>query len=94
MARQVRVQFELPENLVPKVSDAELSERMKQDLVLRLFREGTVSSGAAAEALGVTRRGFMALVAERGLPYFDLDEADLVDELDAGIKLARSTAAH
>jgi predicted HTH domain antitoxin len=92
MPRRVRVEFEVPEDLFdPSVTDADLSTQAKQDLVLRLFREKKLSSGGAAQILGVTRRDFLDLLARRGLPFFDLDPTELEDELDAGRRIAEAS---
>lgn len=89
MSRQVRAEFDVPEDLVdPSLSTADLARSAKEDFVLRLFRERRLSSGGAAEVLGITRRDFIDLVAQRGLPFFDLDADDLDEEVPAGLRFA------
>ncbi|MCC7537649.1 MAG: UPF0175 family protein [Deltaproteobacteria bacterium] len=91
MSRHVRVEFEVPEDLIdPSVSDADLARAAKEDFVLRLFRERRLSSGGAAEVLGITRRDFLDLLAARGSPYLDLTANELDEEIEAGRALARS----
>lgn len=91
MPRHVRVEFDVPEDLVdPSVTDADLAREAKEDLVLRHFQAQRVSSGAAAEILGITRRDFFDLLARRGMPYFD--GIDLDEEIAAAKQFAEDAA--
>jgi predicted HTH domain antitoxin len=55
--------------------------------VLELYRQGEISSGKAAELLGLGREQFIRQASERGIPYFQLDSEELQQELDANKKL-------
>jgi predicted HTH domain antitoxin len=55
-------------------------------IVLELYRRGTVSSGKAAELLGVPRYDFIQRASALGIPYFNLTP----EELDAEVELVRS----
>ena len=48
---------------------------------LKLYEEGHISSGKAAEIAGRTRKDFMLIMSERGFPVFDLSD----DELESDI---------
>ena len=43
-------------------------------IVLELYRRGTISSGKAAELLGMTRWEFIAHASHLGIPYFAMTE--------------------
>jgi predicted HTH domain antitoxin len=49
-----------------------LPEAVREMLVLELYRRGTVSSGKAAELLGLTRLDFIQHASHLGLPYFNM----------------------
>lgn len=55
-------------------------------IVLELYRRGTISSGKAAELLGVPRYDFIQRASSLGIPYFNLTP----EELDAELDLIRS----
>ena len=44
----------------------------REYIILGLFQEDRISGGKAAELLGLTRLGFVALLARKGIPYFRL----------------------
>jgi predicted HTH domain antitoxin len=50
---------------------------------LGLYQEKKISSGKAAELLGMTKREFIDLLAQKGIPYFDYSEQDLEEEWQA-----------
>lgn len=52
-------------------------------LVLRRFRQGTISSSKAAHILGLSRRDFLDLLAREGIPLYDPTDEQLADELRA-----------
>jgi predicted HTH domain antitoxin len=56
-------------------------------IVLELYRQGEISSGKAAELLGLGREQFIRQASARGIPYFQLDGEELQRELDASKKL-------
>lgn len=55
-------------------------------IVLELYRRGTVSSGKAAELLGVPRYEFIQRASALGIPYFNITPEDL----DAEVEVIRS----
>jgi predicted HTH domain antitoxin len=56
-------------------------------IVLELYRQGEVSSGRAAQLLGMGREEFIRHASEQSIPYFQLEGEDLRRELDAIKKL-------
>ena len=43
-------------------------------IVLELYRRGTISSGKAAELLGMARQEFIHYASSLGIPYFAMTE--------------------
>jgi predicted HTH domain antitoxin len=52
----------------------------REYIVLGLFQEDRISGGKAAELLGLTRLGFVALLARKGIPYFRLTSDEWAKE--------------
>lgn len=79
----MRIGLELPEKIVPIISTnkRDFSHRIKQLVVLELFREGKISSGKAAEILGMERILFFNLLSEQKIPYFDLTKEELKEDI-------------
>ena len=59
-------------------------DRVAQEMiVLELFRRRRISSGRAAELLGMSKRAFIQFAAELGIPFFDLSDDEWEHELRA-----------
>lgn len=58
-------------------------ERARLLLAIRLFEEGDVSMGYAAEMAGYSARTFMELLGKRGILVADYPASELDDELAA-----------
>lgn len=50
-------------------------------IVLELYREGALSSGRAAQLLGLPRGDFIRYASTRGIPYLQLTEEELRREV-------------
>ena len=46
----------------------------REMIVLELYRRGTISSGKAAELLGISRLGFIQHASRLGIPYLEMTE--------------------
>jgi predicted HTH domain antitoxin len=57
-------------------------ESARELIVLELYREGLISSGKAAELLGLPRVEFVRLAGQRGIPYFQMTREELRQEID------------
>jgi predicted HTH domain antitoxin len=64
-----------------------IQDAARELIVLELYREGRLSGGRAAEILRLSREDFVRLASEHAIPYFQLDEAELRREVDAGESL-------
>src|SRR4051812_35953416 len=78
---------ELPESVVqllaPTLQEAAL--HLKELAFIELFRQGEVSSGWAAEQLGMSKTDFLDLLFRHDVPYFDMSEDELRQQVDAAM---------
>lgn len=83
------VHVELDQDLVAVLEELHrpVKEAARELIVLELYRQGELSSGKAAQLLGVEREDFIRHASARGIPYFQLRGEDLRRELDASKKL-------
>ena len=83
-----RVSVELDASLVQALSLLErpLDDAVRETIVLELYRRGTISSGKAAQLLGMPKYDFIQYSGRLGIPYFRLTD----EELDAEVMRARS----
>ena len=68
------VTIELEDQLVALLhqTNQSLPQAAHEMIVLELYRRGTLSSGKAAELLGLKRLDFIQHASHLGLPYFDM----------------------
>jgi predicted HTH domain antitoxin len=80
---------ELDEDLVALLEELHrpAKQAARELIVLELYRQGEISSGKAAELMGLGREQFIRQASEQGIPYFQLDREELQRELDASKKL-------
>lgn len=73
------IHIDLPESvlLATGQSEEEFVREAKLVLALRLFEQGRVSSGRAAEICGLPRVDFLLAAGRAGVPVVDLDAAEL-----------------
>ncbi|MCU0444928.1 MAG: UPF0175 family protein [Microscillaceae bacterium] len=61
-----------------KMQEAELGYEIKKLALVKLFELGKISSGKAAQILGITRIGFFDILAQYGVDvYNDIDTDSL-----------------
>ena len=72
------VQIGLEEDLatILQGSDESVEDVAKELMVLELYRRGTLSSGRAAELLGMPRVAFIKHASRIGIPYFDMSDEE------------------
>ena len=86
---------ELPESVVkllgPTTEDA--TRHLAELAYIELFRQGQVSSGWAAERLGIRRVDFIELLSSHDVPYFDMSEEELREQVEMAMsRRSRSTS--
>lgn len=57
------------------------SDVIKEAAVLELYREGKISSGKAAEILGMERFEFIRYAGMKGIPYIRMTPEELEEEI-------------
>jgi predicted HTH domain antitoxin len=75
----MRLAFELevPDGAIEKGAEAELMRSVKEQTALKLYSEQRLTSGEAAEMLGLTRIEFLDLLGRTGVGFLvELDEED------------------
>ena len=79
------VHVELDQDLVAVLEELHrpVKEAARELIVLELYRQGELSSGKAAQLLGLEREDFIRQASAQGIPYFQLRGDDLRRELDA-----------
>ena len=68
MSRELVLKWPIPET-VDRELEKEIVNLTKEEVVLRLFKEGKISSGYGAELLGESLTDFMELIKKRGIPF-------------------------
>ena len=70
------VKIDLEEDIVSLLHQLNqpVQSAARELMVLELYRRGTISSGKAAELLGMTRWEFIAHASHLGIPYFAMTE--------------------
>lgn len=70
-------ELEVPDGAVDKTAQAELVCSVKEQTVLKLYSEQWVTTGEAAEMLGLTRIEFLDLLHRTGVGFMvELDDED------------------
>ncbi|HID56713.1 TPA: UPF0175 family protein [Candidatus Poribacteria bacterium] len=78
------VSLQFPRDLLGAldVPREQLEARLRELIVLQLFREGRISSGKGAELLGLSKLDFIRLLARHGLSYFTESPEELTAEVE------------
>jgi predicted HTH domain antitoxin len=91
-ANTALLQIALPKDILSLLGDkSHAGEIVRELILLGLYQEGRISGGKAAELLGLTKRGFVMLLARKGIDYFRLTPEELDEEAiiarnwDAGV---------
>ncbi|HET7768872.1 MAG TPA: UPF0175 family protein [Chloroflexota bacterium] len=77
------LQVEDPEEVLDSVGEVELATLAQEALLVRLYTLGKVSSGLAAQSLGISRRRFLDILGQYAVSSFD-DEVDVAAEARIG----------
>ena len=77
------IQLELADDLASLLgADGQSIERAALELiVMELYRRRTISSGRAAELLGMRLEEFIMRSSDLGIPFFDMTPEELDEEL-------------
>jgi predicted HTH domain antitoxin len=77
----------LPQSVVQLLGQTpdEAALHLKELALVELFRQGEVSSGWAAEQLGISKTDFLDLLFRHDVPYFDLSEEELREQVETAM---------
>jgi predicted HTH domain antitoxin len=83
---------DLPERVVkllgPTTEDA--TRHLAELAYVELFRLGKVSSGWAAERLGISKDDFLELLHSHDVPYIDMSEEELRQQVEVAMSLRKA----
>ena len=60
----------------------DIPEKLKELSILELYRRKDISSGKAAELLGMERFEFVRYASRLGIPFFDMSKEELEKDLE------------
>jgi len=81
MSNTAILQIVFPKELVALLgAQPQAAETAREFVILGLYQESRISGGKAAELLGLTKRGFVSLLARKGLDYFRLTPDEWAEE--------------
>lgn len=85
MEKTLRVELDVPRDLLGAldVTEDELGPRLKKLIALELFREERISSGKAAELIGISKTAFVDLLDRHGISYFTERPEEIASQVEA-----------
>lgn len=81
MTKTLTVPVEVPSGLLGFKTEAELAADLRVTLAVRLFEEGRVSAGRAAQMAGLGPWAFLEELGRRQVPVVNWDEDEVRREL-------------
>lgn len=83
---------ELPEVAVRLLGSTpqDATRHLTEMAYIELFRQGKVSSGWAAEKLGISKDEFRELLSTHDVPYIDMSEEELDRDVEVAMSLRRA----
>lgn len=83
MPKHLKFDWVLPDQVFKDLDREALLLSVKQEMAIRLFQDGRISSGFAAKLLKITRREFLELLEKHGIPYYSYEDEELEKRLTA-----------
>ncbi len=85
LEKTVTVSLDLPRDLLGAldVPESGLEDALRELIAVQLYSDGRISSGKAAELLGITKLDFIRLLARHEIPYFNQSPEELEAEVAA-----------
>jgi predicted HTH domain antitoxin len=80
--KQEAFEITLSKNVIPLIAKRkkDIPDKIKEIIAIELFREGRISSGKAAQILGIKRIQFISILSRLNIPYFSQDKEELRKE--------------
>jgi len=83
MNTHLQVDFPMELAVVLRMQEGEFGEEIKRLALVKLFELGKISSGKAAQILGITRIAFFDVLAKYGVDiYNDMNEKSLKNDIN------------
>ena len=86
----VNVELEDPLAEMAKELACPIDKKMRELLILDLYREGHMSSGIAGPMLGMNKWDFIRYAGERGIPYIRYSAEEFEREMQTVRELLKS----
>jgi len=83
----VKIEIEEPLAALLHQTNQPVQQAGREMIVLELYRRGSISSGKAAELLGMLRIDFIKHASRLGIPYIDMTEDEWAAEKAASESL-------
>jgi predicted HTH domain antitoxin len=77
--RMRTVQIEYPDDVLAGIDEEHLQRIAREALFVKLYEQGLLSSGRAAQLIGISRWEFLDLIGRYGVSPFD-DATDLAED--------------
>jgi predicted HTH domain antitoxin len=78
----VKIEIEEPLAALLHQTNQPVQQAGREMIILELYRRGSISSGKAAELLGMERIDFIKHASRLGIPYIDMTEDEWAAEMD------------
>lgn len=88
----MKIELDLPNVVLGKELEAEITQRAKEGIVLRLYQDRHVGASLAARLLGFSRRRWMEFCQQHGVMVTDYSFDDLQEDLDVIGRLSQAKA--
>ncbi|HKV84748.1 MAG TPA: UPF0175 family protein [Ktedonobacterales bacterium] len=66
-----KLEIDYPDDILDGIDEARLRTLAREAFYAKLYEQGLLSSGSAAQLLGITRWDFLDLLGRYGVSYFD-----------------------
>ncbi len=75
------VTIEIPESIIALAKDLPIEKVAREAVIFELYRRNDISSGKAAELLGMSRIEFIQASGDLGIPFIRMSPAELEAEI-------------
>ncbi len=86
----LKIELELPEEIVEYLGVQELDKSIKELIILNLLREHKISQGKAKEILGISKWELIELMKLHSIPAIDFSNEELKEELRRSREILQS----
>jgi predicted HTH domain antitoxin len=88
-----KITMTIPSEILPIVAKSrkDVPSKVLEYLILELYRTGELSSGKAAQYLQMERFEFVRFASRRGIPFFEMDKEELLQDYRQAHRTATRT---